>query len=86
MTSRTSCTYNVLEFTCPENQFKCDSFDGKDLCIHETWVCDGEADCSDGSDELSCPTRDVINCVSCFELEGMEGCQVHLFPEDYRNF
>ena len=41
--------YNyVQEFTCSTG-----------ICIHAGWVCDGEEDCSDGSDERSC---DTIHC------------------------
>lgn len=38
--------------TCAPNRFHC----GSGACIINTWVCDGYADCSDGSDELGCPT------------------------------
>uniref|UniRef100_A0AC34GIN7 Uncharacterized protein n=1 Tax=Panagrolaimus sp. ES5 TaxID=591445 RepID=A0AC34GIN7_9BILA len=35
---------------CPVGQFKC--YNGK--CISATFVCDGHADCRDGSDEAHC--------------------------------
>lgn len=38
--------------TCTPNRFHC----GSGACIINTWVCDGYADCPDGSDELGCPT------------------------------
>jgi len=38
--------------TCAPNRFHC----GSGACIINTWVCDGYADCPDGSDELGCPT------------------------------
>ncbi|XP_014229515.1 low-density lipoprotein receptor-related protein 6 [Trichogramma pretiosum] len=49
--------------TCGTDQFTCltsKSTDSKD-CIPETWKCDGQRDCADGSDELGCPpcNRDV---------------------------
>ena len=40
---------------CPENHFKC----GNEKCVPAVWVCDGDNDCGDGSDESEdCPGRE----------------------------
>lgn len=52
--------------TCAPNRFHC----GSGACIINTWVCDGYADCPDGSDELGCPTGNylllLVLCVCMF--------------------
>lgn len=37
----------ISEVPCSNKQFRCASGD----CIHNSFVCDGEQDCKDGSDE-----------------------------------
>ncbi|XP_017266049.2 low-density lipoprotein receptor-related protein 2 isoform X2 [Kryptolebias marmoratus] len=43
---------------CPEGQWQCD--DGH--CITDTWRCDGEGDCLDGSDEMDCDVSQGSDC------------------------
>ena len=38
--------------TCRENEFSCE--DGSRPCIPESWKCDDDEDCDDGSDEKNC--------------------------------
>lgn len=38
------------KFPCEPNEFKCDN----DRCVQKQWLCDGDDDCGDGSDERNC--------------------------------
>ena len=38
---------------CLESQFRCNS----SHCVNKRFVCDGDKDCQDMSDETNCPTR-----------------------------
>ena len=46
---------------CGDGGFRC-----PDRCIDVISVCDGYEDCSDGSDEVSCPTGECWTCYSLF--------------------
>jgi len=45
---------------CSDNQFQCKD-SGNSYCIPITWICDGESDCEDNSDEQDCSAH----CTSC---------------------
>lgn len=49
--SNLSSSFKKSNISCSPQQFQC--HDGK-KCIPETWKCDGDNDCSDASDELTC--------------------------------
>lgn len=52
----------VSDVSCQENQFQCEELSGDySLCIPETWVCDGQRDCTNGKDEQNCTTK-VTKC------------------------
>ena len=41
--------YKIMN-SCENNEFKC----GYGECIAARWVCDGESDCLDSTDEVNC--------------------------------
>ena len=43
-----SCIVDAL--TCPPGDLQC-NYGGKHNCMPPEWLCDGEADCGDNSDE-----------------------------------
>ena len=45
-------THHTAALVCPDHQFKCP--DVEVGCIKQAWVCDGDNDCGDGSDEVNC--------------------------------
>ena len=50
--------YGVLPFVdkiCPGDEFGCKK-DGEYKCMARSWFCDGEMDCDDNSDEITCVT------------------------------
>uniref|UniRef100_A0A182NN26 Ig-like domain-containing protein n=1 Tax=Anopheles dirus TaxID=7168 RepID=A0A182NN26_9DIPT len=54
---------------CEPNQFKCRNH----KCVLKTWLCDGEQDCGDGSDEENCSTLAPYAPCRCNEYQCRSG-------------
>ncbi|XP_071479555.1 uncharacterized protein [Diadema antillarum] len=62
----------VAERFCASGLFQCTSRE----CIQEVFLCNGNSDCSDGSDELQCPTvysQDDFSCDPTHEVKCGDG-------------
>ncbi|KAL4225514.1 Low-density lipoprotein receptor-related protein 4 [Mactra antiquata] len=51
------CDFLQSETRCRDGEFKCDH----GLCINSDWVCDGQIDCEDSSDEKNCTYKECRN-------------------------
>lgn len=54
------CFYVSVTRECPLDHFRCND---TGRCIPHVWVCDGEKDCTDGSDEA--PTSECYETSKC---------------------
>src|SRR5699024_7367088 len=58
----TCCLFPAEKIDCKENYFRCD----KNRCIMPHWVCDGQNDCLDGSDEQQFDNCTKVTCGAMF--------------------
>lgn len=52
-----SCLSHLDSIFCDVGEFHCPD---KDTCIPESWLCDGEPDCPDASDETDKACKSLI--------------------------
>lgn len=65
---------------CPSSFVKCNS---NDKCVSKMWLCDGEPDCPDGTDESDCATTEPCQGFDCgpeciphrLKCDGISDCQ-----------
>jgi len=60
-----------VDHDCPAPNYKCT--DKEETCIAQRYLCDGSADCTDGSDEANC--GDKLSKDECLASQGMFACQ-----------
>ncbi|XP_069182150.1 uncharacterized protein [Procambarus clarkii] len=71
--STLSSTYPTRQGVCAEDKFSC--LDGS-RCIPMRWQCDGDRDCDDNSDELSCVEPVILNTVN-----GIKICHINYYHD-----
>lgn len=80
---------------CTEEEFTCNT--SSQNCLPLDWKCDGELDCSDGSDEANCgmsdntnlnvfsnSISDILCCVQPNIIESFPN--VHFISQDFKNY